>query len=634
MCGIAGFIDFNKKSSEDDLQKMTDVLHYRGPDDSGYFFSPSEHSQIGLGHRRLSILDLSPLGHQPMHFEHLHIVFNGEVYNFAEIREELIKEGYSFTSDSDTEVILKSFHCWGIKAVDKYNGMFAFSIYDEKTQKITLVRDRSGVKPLYWYHKDNLILFSSELKSFHQHPAFEKAINTDALAQFLNYKYVPEPHCIFQHCRKLGAGHYLEIDLATGETHELTYWNVLHAYNKPVLKISEQEAIEELDSLMLSAFNYRMVADVPVGIFLSGGYDSSLVTGMLQTHRTEQLKTYTIGFHEKGFDEAPYAKQVAQHLGTDHTEYYCTQDEAKAILPGLANLYDEPFADSSAIPTVLVSQLARKEVTVSLSADGGDELFAGYEKHSRVLDYHKRFASKPAALRNTASSLMGLINPDYIPVLNKTQNFSTKYDKLRQILGSKDILDVLKITSQEFSELDLKRLFKDMPKTAPNNFDLQHAFNDHPDDLGKMLAIDYKTYMLDDILTKVDRATMSVSLEGREPLLDYRLIEYIARLPSNMKYRDGVKKYLLKEITHRYLPREIMDRPKMGFGVPMTEWFRDELKVYFTHYLTEERLDKAGIFNTAEIIGLRDRYLAGARENSQKLWSLLMFEMWYEQWME
>ncbi len=349
MCGIAGFCDFSKKSSNDILKSMTDVLHHRGPDDSGYFWDESEYSQIALGHRRLSILDLSAHGHQPMSFEHLDIVFNGEVYNFKEIKKELLELGYDFYSDSDTEVILKSYHQWGIKAVDRFNGMFAITIYDKKTNQLIFIRDRAGVKPFYYYKKDSLILFSSELKSFHKHPNFQKEINKSSLSLYLQFGYIPEPHSIFKNCYKLRAGHYVEIDLKSQNFKEIKYWDVVDFYNKPKLDISQNEAIERTEELLKSSFEYRMVSDVPVGVFLSGGYDSSVVTAILQSGRSEKLNTFTIGFKEKGFDEAPYAKEVAKYLGTNHTEYYCTQKDALEIIPKLCELYDEPFGDSSAI---------------------------------------------------------------------------------------------------------------------------------------------------------------------------------------------------------------------------------------------------------------------------------------------
>ena len=631
MCGIVGFCDFLKKSSSDILKNMTDILHHRGPDDSGYFWDENEYSQIALGHRRLSILDLSAHGHQPMSFEHLDIVFNGEVYNFKEIKKELLELGYSFHSDSDTEVILKSYHQWGTKAVDKFNGMFAITIYDKKANKLIFIRDRAGVKPFYYYKKDSLILFSSELKSFHNHPDFQKDINKSSLSLYLQFGYIPEPHSIFKNTYKLKAGHYIEIDLKSQKFEEIKYWDVVDFYNKPKLDISQNEAIEKTEELLKSSFEYRMVSDVPVGVFLSGGYDSSVVTAILQKQRTEKLNTFTIGFKEKGFDEAPYAKEVAKYLGTNHTEYYCTQKDALEIIPKLCEIYDEPFGDSSAIPTILVSQLARKDVTVSLSADGGDEIFAGYSKYTTALQYFNKFKSIPNSVKSLVKLGMDNINPNHIPILSNTYNFATRYEKINGILKAKSSVEAMKYTSEYFTKKERDTILKVHFDDLKTNFDIQIA--DTNDEMNQMLAIDYKTYMIDDILTKVDRATMSVSLEGREPLLDYRIVEFVSQLPSNLKYKDGDKKWLLKQITHKYLPKEMMDRPKQGFGVPLTEWFRDELKEYFMIYLDERRIEKEGLFNSKEVVRLRDSYLSGNRENVQKLWFLLMFEMWYEKWM-
>ena len=633
MCGIAGFVDFNKKSNLDMLKNMTDVLHHRGPDDSGCKFDTFENAEIGLGHRRLSILDLTSQGHQPMGFEDIDIVYNGEVYNFAEIKVELEEFDYTFDSDSDTEVILKAYHKWGLKAVDKFNGMFAIALYDRSISKLFLIRDRSGIKPLYYYHKDDLLLYASELKSMHAHPNFKKVIDIDSVALFLQLQYIPEPYSIFNDCFKLRAGHFLEIDLKSKKIQEIKYWDVIDYYNKPKLDISEDEAIQETERLLKSAFDYRMVSDVPVGIFLSGGYDSSAVTSILQSQRSEKLKTFTIGFHEKGFDEAPYAKQVAKYLGTEHHEYYCTQKDALEIIPKLATIYDEPFSDVSAIPTTLVSTLAREEVTVSLSADGGDELFAGYEKYIRTMNYYKTFSKVPSFIKTPLGSMMSSINPNSIPFLKDTYNFQTRFEKMQSMLKAKNAVDIMKDTSLYFTYDEVNNLLNNKANKRDTNFDKSSMLDESNDELNTMLAIDYKTYMVDDVLTKVDRATMSVSLEGREPFLDYRIIEFTATLPSEYKYKNGTQKHILKEITHKYLPKEMMDRPKMGFGVPIHEWFKDELKEYFLHYLSEDRLEKEGIFNASEVVRLRDKYLNGDNQNVDNLWSILMFEMWYEKWM-
>lgn len=624
-------MDFSRQSNSDTLKKMTDVLFHRGPDDGGYFFEGFQESQVGLGHRRLSILDLSNHGHQPMAYGHLTLVYNGEVYNFKEIRVELEKQGYTFESHSDTEVILKAYHKWGIEAVHRFNGMFAMAILDSQKQTLTLIRDRAGVKPLYWYQKDGLFMFASELKSFHQHLAFQKELNHDGLALFLQYGYIPQPHTIFNHTHKLQAGHSLELNINTSALNIDKYWDVIDCYNQPKLDISEQEAMDETERLLKSACEYRMVSDVPVGIFLSGGYDSSAVTALLQSERSEKLKTFSIGFFEEKFNEAHHAKKVADYLGTEHTEYYCTQKDALEILPKLPEIWDEPFGDASAIPTTLVSQLARRDVTVSLSADGGDEIFGGYDKYHHVLRINKAFSTLP--LKNTIAGIMGSINPEKLPVLRKVRKFDQRYKKIHQALSAKNLGEVLSLTSSAFTPVELKGLLKVTPKRLETNFDDFEKLEENLGALDKLLAIDYKTYQFDDILTKVDRATMSVSLEGREPLLDYRIIDFVARINPSLKINNGNKKYLLKKITHKYLPKGLMDRPKMGFGVPVFDWFKDELKDYLMEYLSEERLKQGGIFNVQAVTNLRDRYLAGLDVNINQIWFLLMFEMWREKWM-
>ncbi|HHR6146877.1 TPA: asparagine synthase (glutamine-hydrolyzing) [Providencia alcalifaciens] len=628
MCGIAGLIDFNNKSNIRTLQKMTDILFHRGPDDSGYFFEDFKVSQVGLGHRRLSILDLSTHGHQPMTYGHLTMIYNGEVYNYKEIKIELEKYGYTFESNSDTEVILKAYHQWGIDAVHKFNGMFAIAIFDSNKQILTLVRDRAGVKPLYWYYKNGLFMFASELKSFHEHPDFQKELNHDGLALFLQYGYIPQPYTIFEHTHKLQAGHSLEINTQSSHINITKYWDVIDCYNRPKLKISEEEAIIETEKLLKTACEYRMVADVPVGMFLSGGYDSSAVTALLQSERSEKLKTFSIGFYEEKYNEAHHAKKVAKYLGTDHTEYYCTQQDALNILPKLPEIWDEPFGDASAIPTTLVSQLARKNVTVSLSADGGDEVFAGYDKYTSINNKKEIFSKIPRIFHSLVKK--SLNNPTIHFAARKAGIFNAD-DRLKRfaLMLDQNEKGLLKIGSQVFTDIDLQMLLTLKPNRVITEFDTEITQNW----LDNILAIDYKTYQLDDILTKVDRATMSVSLEGREPLLDHNIINFVSRLDLKFKIRDGNKKYLLKEITHKYLPKEIMDRPKMGFGVPIFDWFKDDLKQYITYYLNDSRIANGGIFSVLYIANLRDRYLAGLDVNINQIWFLLMFEMWREKWM-
>ncbi len=628
MCGIAGFCDFTKKSNKQILVKMTDVLRHRGPDDSGYDFYENGSAAIGLGHRRLSILDLSVRGHQPMSFEHLEIILNGEIYNFLEIAKELELYGYKFKSQSDTEVVLKAYHKWGIKAIDKFIGMFAIVIYDKQTQKLVLVRDRAGVKPLYYYYKNGVFLFASELKSFHEHPKFEKEINTDALALFFQYSYILEPHTIFRHTHKLLAGHYAELNTQNSEFKIHKYWDVFDSYNKPKLDISFAEAKTETEKLLKSACEYRMVSDVPVGMFLSGGYDSSAVIAILQKDRTEKLKTFSIGFYEDKYNEAHHAKKVAEYLGTEHTEYYCTQKDAQELIPLMSEIWDEPFGDSSNIPTTLVSRFARKYVTVSLSADGGDEIFGGYDKYTQTLKYQKLFSKVPSIFKD----IIRLVDPKYLVGLNKTYNFVNRYEKLKILLKAKDEIEMMNGITYYFNPLEVGSLLG-KSDTIKTSFDDNIFLNSHNDAVDKMMAIDYKTYQLDDILVKVDRATMSVGLEGREPLLDHRIIEFVSQLPSSYKIKDMNKKYILKSIVHDYIPKELMDRPKMGFSIPINEWFRDELKKYVLEYLDSEKIAITGVLNVAEVEKIKNEWLNNRSFSVNKIWLILTFMMWYERWM-
>ncbi|MBA2745826.1 MAG: asparagine synthase (glutamine-hydrolyzing), partial [Flavisolibacter sp.] len=412
MCGIAGFIDFRKQSSEDILARMSCAVPHRGPDGQGVYLADHPHAQIGLGHRRLSIIDLSTSANQPMHYNGLHMIFNGEIYNYNEIRNELIAKGHSFQTHSDSEVILHSWEEWGEKSIDKWRGMFAIAIYDDNNEELVCIRDRAGVKPFYYYWKEGIFLFSSELKSLLAHPAFDKQVNPDAVASFLQYGYVSHPHCIYRSTFKIPPGCLLRLDLQKKKLVQEKYWNVYDYYNKPKLAIEKEEAIVETEKILEESFQLRMVADVPVGVFLSGGYDSSCVTSLLQKNSTEKIKTFTIGTTDNKLDEAPFAKQIAAHLGTDHTEYYCTPKEALEIIPELPYYFDEPFADSSAIPTILVSRLARKEVTVALSADAGDEIFAGYNRYDYISRYGNKIQAIPAPIRKLAASAMENISSE------------------------------------------------------------------------------------------------------------------------------------------------------------------------------------------------------------------------------
>ena len=636
MCGIAGFIDFNKKSNQALLVKMTDTLEHRGPDDKGYKVWNTENAALGFGHRRLSIIDLSPLGHQPMYSKNGRwaIVFNGEIYNYKEIQAELITIGYQFSSNSDTEVILNAFDCWGEHAVHRFIGMFAFALYDMDNEQIHIYRDRAGVKPVYYYWKDNLFLFASELKAFHQHPDFHKEIEIDAVALYFSYTYIPAPYTIFKNTHKLIPGHSLTINLDTQKIAVKKYWDVYDYYAKPALKISKEDAKEETKKLLKSACEYRMVADVPVGLFLSGGYDSSIVTALLQQDRTEKIKTYTIGYEDKRFNEATYAKEVAERLGTDHTEYYCPVQDAVDILLTQPFYYDEPFWDSSAIPTTIVSQLARKSVTVALSADGGDEIFAGYHRYDFIMKQQKYLKYIPNSVSNLSANILSWFNPQNIPFTNKIYNFNSRYAKVISLLQNNTTLKSYKSFITYTSNEDIVDLIE-KPFVFPTTLmDELPRSGQKGDIIQSMLALDYKTYMVDDILTKVDRATMSTSLEGREPLLDHRLIEFVAQLPSAFKYQNGIKKLLLKEIMHDYLPESLMDRPKMGFAAPIQTWFKEKMgKDLLRHYLDPRKIEMQGILNKTKVSNLLNTYFEGKPVDFNQVWLLLMFQMWYEKWM-
>jgi asparagine synthase (glutamine-hydrolysing) len=632
MCGISGFIDFSKKTDKAILEKMNRIMAHRGPDGEGYAVFQTENATAGLGHRRLSIIDLSAGGNQPKTYGNLHLSFNGEIYNYAEIKKRLEDKGHRFDSHSDSEVILHAYEEWGSDALQQFIGMFAFVIYDEAKQKLFACRDRAGVKPFFYYWKDGLFLFASELKALMQHPAFEKDINTDAVAAFMQYGYVPTPHCIFNNAHKLKPGHFLEFDISKRSFEAVQYWSVYDAYNKPTLKIDLPEAIEETEKLLTSAFQYRMVSDVPVGVFLSGGYDSSCVTAILQKNNTEKIKTFTIGVPDAGLNEAPFAKEIAAHLGTDHTEHYCTEKEALEIVPQLPFFYDEPFADSSAIPTTLVSQIAREKVIVALSADAGDEIFAGYNRYDFMSQYGKKLQKIPGLIRKTAAAVMDVVPANSIPVLNKKYLFHSRYEKVKSLLKEPSARNVLMSMTQQMSDKDAAALFKTNTGRLSTLFDSKELKEENYSILSYMMAIDYQTYLLDDILQKVDRAGMSVSLEGREPFLDQRIIEWAAQLPLEYKYNNGNKKFIIKEIVHKYIPKEMMDRPKMGFGIPISAWLQNDLKPFVDQYFDEGFIEKQNIFNNDVIQRIKKSFYHGKIERAEKIWYLLMFQMWYDKW--
>ena len=632
MCGIVGFIDKNKNI--DILNDMLKIQSYRGPDYSGIYFD--EKSCVHLGHNRLSIQDLSFNGNQPFisNCENYVIVFNGEVYNFKSIRIQLNDLGYRFISNSDTEVILYSYKAWGIDCIDKFIGMFAFSILDKTKNKLFLVRDRAGVKPIYYYTDGDQFMFSSEIKSFHKHPNFKKVQNLDSLPYFFQFGYIPAPYTIFKNCYKLEAGHYLEYDIEKSTFNIIKYWDVNDFYLQDKFVKNENEILIDIENILDDAINLRMVSDVPVGVFLSGGYDSSIVASILAKKQCKKISTFTIGFDDEKYNEANHAKFIAKYLGTNHTEYYIKNSDVIDLIETLPFYYDEPFGDSSALPTMIVSKLARKSVTVALSADGGDEAFCGYSKYLFLNKFQNIFSNN--FKRELLKVVLDIFTADSVEYINeklpkslKQTNIKDKYSKFKRAINSKNIEEMFENAS---SYVDIKEIEKFL--NIQENKELYKKWEKigNIEFLDQMMAIDYKLFMNDDVLTKVDRATMSVSLEGREPLLDHRIIEYMARVPLNLKYKNKEGKYLLRQILYKYLPKEMVDKPKSGFQIPLDDWLRVELKPLVEKYLDVNSMDKT-IFNLEEIADIKTRFYQGENLGT-KIWFILMYQMWKGKWLD
>ena len=625
MCGITGFLDYGNSLTIQDLESMNDSLEHRGPDSSGARMFSMPFAQVGLGHRRLSILDLSELGNQPMTVDGLSIVFNGEIYNFQEVRKDLISKGHSFRSNTDTEVILRAYQEWGMDSLERFIGMFAFALFDQENARFFLVRDRVGVKPLYIYEGKDVLLFGSELKPFLKNPLFEGSLDLDCLAEFLKLSYIPTPHCIYKNTRKLEPGCFLEINLKTRKSVQRRYWDVYEHYNKPLLNFSYSDALEKMHETLISAFNYRMISDVPVGVFLSGGYDSAAVASIIQAHSSEPIKTFTIGYREAAYDESKEAADISKHLGTDHTELICTPNDVQGILGDLPHIYDEPFADTSIVPTLLVSRLARKKVTVALSGDGGDEIFAGYHKFYQSLKLTQQF---PKPIQKVVGSLMSQIDPAKVPFTSGFYNFSTRFDKIAETWRLSDPYVAMRqisdfITNRELSKM-LIRPYQ-LRRTAFEDGGLLHS----SDNLNGLLAMDYRTFLIDNNLVKIDRASMSVGLEGREPFLDHRVVELAARIPGDFKLRNGQTKALLKDIVHKYIPKDLMDRPKAPFIAPLKLWMKDELQSVLIDLVNEDSLKSQNIFDPTTVIQMRDDYLGRGNVSNQKMWNVLIFQLWY-----
>ncbi|MEE9566802.1 MAG: asparagine synthase (glutamine-hydrolyzing), partial [Desulfobacteria bacterium] len=594
-------------------------------------------------HRRLSIIDLSAAGQQPMSSDDgsVHIVYNGEVYNFREIRETLEKKGHGFKSSTDTEVILKSYLEWGIECLQKFVGMFSLAIWDSRKQLLYLARDRLGIKPLFYYFRDRTLLFASELKGLMAFKNFEREIEPDSIPLFLHYQYVPAPRTIFKNTHKLLPGNYLLYDGPTLSTH--TYWSppdspeaAKHA------DIDEKDGLRQLDELLTQAVSARLISDVPLGALLSGGIDSSMVVALMQKVSTAPVRTFSIGFNEEGYNEAPWAAKVANHLGTDHTELYVTPQEAMEVIPNLPEIYDEPFADSSAIPTFLVCQMARDHVTVALSGDGGDEQFSGYVRYWSTQAMATGLKHLPGSVKSAAAALLGTIPyrwvercylpwRQFLPQRFRVANFPDKWQKLVHLLDQTAIADIYRMTICLWSKDELPQL---MGKYLPESqYEKTFSETEGWPLLSRLMRVDQRTYLPDAMLTKVDRASMAVSLEVRVPLLDHRVVEYTAKLPDSLKYRNGTGKFLLKRLLGQYLPAHLIERPKMGFGVPIDRWFRKELKDLLLDYLSPERLKKEGLFDHTLVENKLEEHLSGEVNHHYRLWALLMWEMWRERWL-
>ncbi len=638
MCGIAGFLDPKRRSGDNELKalaaSMAGALRHRGPDAQGVWVN--EAAGVALGHARLSIIDLSPAGAQPMLSAsgRFALIYNGEIYNAGELRAELERNGHTFRGHSDTEVMVEGFAAWGVRdTVERLIGMFAFAAFDQATGTLTLGRDRLGIKPLYWGRVGGRIAFASELKALATLPDFAPEIDRQALAAYLCTGYVPAPSSIYRGIEKLEPGTLVEIG-ADGETRSERYWSLLDVAMRgqaAQLDLSEADARDRLDALLTDAVTRRMVADVPLGVFLSGGINSSTVTALMQKSSTTPVKSFSIGFHEADYNEAVQAKAVAAHLGTDHTELYVTAREAQAVVPKLPEIYDEPFADSSQVPTFLVSEMTRKHVTVALSGDGGDELFAGYNRYGQGLRVARALRLLPRPVAQCVSHMIGAVPPamwdrlfETFPAGMRPRLASEKLQKLAGVLGEDPRGYYQTLIAQWAGAWSLVK-----GASQPH----QPAFSDATragfgDELSWMQYADSVTYLPDDILTKVDRASMAVSLEARVPLLDHRVVDFAWQLPAHLKMRGGQGKWLLRQVLCKYVPKPLVERPKMGFAVPIDAWLRGPLKAWAADLLDPSAMTRAGLLDPAPIQEKWAEHQSGRRNWQHFLWNVLMFEAW------
>lgn len=632
MCGIVGIWakGYDRDHLRGDLEKAVASLHHRGPDDRGTW---TNELGLALGHTRLSILDLSPHAHQPMTVGDGRYVisFNGEIYNFAELRERLASAGHQFHGSGDTEVVLHAFQEWGSNAVRQFIGMFAFALWDEQEQTLELVRDRVGVKPLYFGWEGGSLCFASELKALRHFRHWQPEVDRQALGEFLQYGYVPEDRTIYRGVHKLRPGHRLVLKRGRAPVVE-PYWSLPDEIRDP-LRARDEDIEVELESLLVDAFRYRMVSDVPVGVYLSGGIDSSLVTALLAAHHDRTIRTFTIGFAESTHDESRAARCVAEHCGTEHTDYMLAPREALEIARGWGDLFDEPFADSSSIPTLLISRLASRDVKVVLSADGGDELFSGYNSYTSVLERHERLGRLPRWLFATARRSTGLMTPALTGLAqsrifgsaNRRGSLARKLHRMNGMLADPTPEGLMDVAMSHWYPEQIGRLI--------GSYDAPGTDHSYPGGPAIQISLrDFHHYLPGDILTKVDRMTMAASIEGREPLLDHRLAEFAFRLPPHLRRGSLGPKHILKRILYRHVPRALVDRPKRGFAIPMVSWLNDEFKPLVLDLLSPERIKQGAMMDPRLVTRTVSDFYDGNTYLAQPLWFLLTFEMWRERW--
>jgi len=649
MCGLTGFHTPTASGSlHSTARHMADALTHRGPDDAGVW--ADESCGLALAHRRLSVLELSSAGHQPMlSSEQRHVIaFNGEIYNHLNLRRQLDAEGRAphWRGHSDTETLLACISAWGVqRTLTSTTGMFALAVWDRQTRRLFLARDRLGEKPLYWGWQNGVLLFGSELKALRRHPAFQADVDRRALASFMRHGYICAPHSIYQGMHKLPAGHWLALDLANPDkaraAQPIPYWTIAETVASGLRRPFEgtpDEAVDALERQLSLSVRSQMLSDVPLGAFLSGGIDSSAIVALMQAQSTTPVRTFTIGFDDECYNEAPHAAAIARHLGTEHTDVVLRPNDALALIPALPHIYDEPFADSSQIPTLLVSQLTRKHVTVALSGDGGDELFGGYNTFRFAPTLWRRIQGVPKPLRRLAASLLNGVAPaHWDSVLNGLRRASSgrlargmsadKLHKLSTLLSSPDQGDFFRQLSSHWS--DPGALVRDAseaptPLTAPGALPRTDSF-EHD-----MMAANAAMYMPDDILVKVDRAAMAYSLEVRVPMLDHHVVELAWRMPLEWKIRAGEGKWPLRQLLYRHVPQALMERPKKGFSVPLADWLRGPLRDWAQALLDPARLAREGYLNAEPVQRAWRQHQAGHQDHSQRLWCILAFQSWLQ----